>query len=236
MHYSKNHKRKSLLSKILEKEGYCPEDVHWIEDFDRESITYQQFITHFSAHHLEWQNRGYREFYPHYPLKPEEVSLTMKHLYAMSLFAFHNEFKLGLFLEDDAILDNEFFVKLGARLDVLPEDFDVAFIGRGCKEGLDNVGSVWYENQTDRNTDSMIFSQKFCHRFLQHVRTNKVCFPIDHELNYFFKKDNSKVYWLNDPLVTQGSHLGVFDSFQDAHSRYLNKNLPIRNDLEELLE
>jgi hypothetical protein len=45
----------------------------------------------------------------------------------------------------------------------------------------------------------------------------------------------SNVYWLEPPIVTQGSQIGVFESFQPEHSRFLDKSQNSRLDLRELI-
>jgi GR25 family glycosyltransferase involved in LPS biosynthesis len=218
---------------ILQKEN-CDKEVIFIESYDGEEVTYEDYLKHFKADTLEWQNRGYKKFWPHYPLKKQEVSLALKHVTAMRIFL-ESDKDIALFLEDDAILDEGFFTKLDKHLDTLNTYFDVAFIGRGCKPSISNVEG-WHFNLEDRNTDSMIMSRKFVTKFLDYVDTIRMCFPIDHELNYFIGYCRCNVYWLEPPIVTQGSHLGIFDSFQDAHSKFNDKTLPVRSDLNELME
>lgn len=233
MHYTKNVKRKELMKKILKKEN-CNKKIFFIEQYDKEDVRYIDYYMMFKADTLEWQNRGYREFSPHYPLKPEEISLSFKHCLSMQ-YLISSDDDFGLFLEDDAIIDEGFFEKLDDNLENVPDNFDVLFIGRGCKPSISNTPG-WHFNQSDRNTDAMIISKRFAEQFLGHVDHNRMCYPIDHELNFFIKHTNSNVYWLEPPIVTQGSHLGIFDSFQDPHSRFLDKNLPVRSDLGELLK
>ena len=70
------------------------------------------------------------------------------------------------------------------------------------------------------------------------MNTRGFLLPYDHELSGILGmyKDTIKTYWLEPPLVSQGSQCGIFDSFQDVHSQYNNPDFKnIRCDLKELL-
>ena len=77
VHYQGNNQRRALLEYIHDLENF--ENVKWILDFDKEEITYEMYVENFQADHYEWQLRGQdpNEFYPHYPLQPEMVSLCI---------------------------------------------------------------------------------------------------------------------------------------------------------------
>jgi len=239
MHYTKQPERRRLLERILDKE-HCSHNVIWIEEWDQEVIRYIDYVQNFKADHLEWQNRlqatGYKSFYPHYPLKPSEISLSLKTKLAMQMFL-NSDKDVTLFLENDAILCEGFFEKLDESLSTLPDKFDCAFIGRGCKPLLNSIpGQFWHPRLEDRNTDSMVFSKKFVQSFIEFNDMYKMCYPIDHELNFYFQLARPSVFWREPTLVVQGSHLGIFDSFQDAHSRFLDETMITRSDLKELLK
>lgn len=245
MHYSPNSKRKELLSKILDKEialanfgGRC----EWILDFDKENVSYLDYYNNFSANHLTHQNRQPTEYFPRYPLQPEVLSLCLKHKLAISTFLKESSSEYCLFLEDDAILHEEFFSKLDKYMQSIPKNFDAAFIGQGCGKRIPEnelvEGKYWYKKEypADRNTDSIIFSRNFLKVLLDNLNYHKISFPIDHEYSFWFRVLNSNVYWLEPSIVTQGSQVGLFDSFQPEHSRFIDKSLYIRKDLGDLLK
>jgi len=245
MHYTPNVARRKLLTKILNKElSGIVADINWITDYDKEMVTYSDFVNNFSADHITHQQRQPTEYYPRYPLQPEVVSLCLKHKLAIEQYL-NDTYALSkdfcLFLEDDAILHEDFVTKLNRYLKSLPEDFDAAFIGQGCNKRIpaeelkDSV--YWYRKEypADRNTDSILFSRKFLTSLLQNLNTHKMAFPIDHEYSFWFRVMNANVYWLEPPLVTQGSQIGLFDSFQPPHSRFLDTTIKSRDDLESLL-
>jgi len=239
MHYTPNTTRKLLLKKIFKKENF--KEVIWIENYDKNSVTYEIYRNNFRADIIEYQNRMPSHFSPGlYPLKPEEVSLALKHKVALTL-CFNDYKEEFLFLEDDAIVETNFFEQLEHYMETLPTDWDVAFIGQAVGKRIPEYkrlpGKYWYKKDwpADRCTDSILFTKKAASKILNGMNTRGICFPIDHEYSYWFRELNLNVYWLEPPLVTQGSQCGLFESFQDPHSRYLNPNMSIRSDIQELL-
>lgn len=239
MHYTPNTSRKKLLEKILVKENIV--DVEWIESHDKETVSYELYRNNFKADLIEYQTRMPSYYsYNLYPLKPEEVSLALKHKSALEK-SFKSNHDCFLFLEDDAILEVNFLDRLNSYIQSLPKDWDAAFIGQAVDKRIPEServeGQYWYKKDfpADRCTDSILFSKKAVSRLYNAMESAKICFPIDHEYSHWFRQLNMNVYWLEPPLVTQGSQCGIFDSFQDPHSRYLNPNMSIRSDIQELL-
>jgi GR25 family glycosyltransferase involved in LPS biosynthesis len=239
MHYTPNISRKNLLNKIFERENI--DGIEWIVEYDKEDITYEIYRDNFRADVIEYQQRMPSYYSPGlYPLKPEEVSLALKHKNALER-AFKSNSDIFLFLEDDAIVEIEFIKKLSNFIDSIPKDWDAAFIGQAVDKRIPESeiveGKYWYKKDfpADRCTDSILFTKKAVSRLYNAMESRKICFPIDHEYSYWFRQLNMNVYWLEPPLVTQGSQCGIFDSFQDSHSRYLNPNMSIRADIQELL-
>lgn len=241
MHYKKNYKRKLLLNNILKKELKEDNPVVWVEEYDRDEVSYSLFYEQFAANQENHFARQPNEFKGRYPLQPEVVSLCLKHKSAIENFLknFNNNF--CLFLEDDAILHENFFEKLKKYITELPEDWDAAFLGQGCNKHIDqnliSEDKYWYKKDypADRNTDSILFNRIFLDKLLKYLNHHKMCFPIDHEYSFWFHHLNANVYWLEPSIVTQGSQLGIFQTFQPANSTYLNENMKSRSDLLDLL-
>jgi hypothetical protein len=239
MHYTKNESRKKLLVDIFKRENI--QNVNWVTCFDKEEVTYEIYRNNFKADISEYQRRMPSYFSPGlYPLKPEEVSLALKHKFSLRE-AFKSSEELFLFLEDDAIVESNFIERLYEYIEYLPKDWDVAFIGQAVDKRISDQekveGKYWYKKDfpADRCTDSILFTKKAAARLYNVMESGKICYPIDHEYSYWFRELRMNVYWLEPPLVTQGSQCGIFDSFQDPHSRYLNPNMSIRVDIQELL-
>lgn len=239
VHYNGNVDRKALMEKIFAKEQM--ENVTWILDFDREEVTYQMFVENFAAHHLEYQKRGQdpNEFFPHYPLQPEMVSLCLKQKEAFRRIGY-GEDPYGIMFEDDAIICNDFKNTFSECFAQLPDDWDVAFIGQGGgkripKEKLKD-GQLWYlkDHPADRCADSVVFKKESAKKIYDHIHHYKICFNPDPELGFWMKVLNMKVYWLEPPIVVQGSQNGLFDTVQPDRSRFVDTSMQTRNDIDDL--
>lgn len=112
VHYTPLKERKVLLSEQLKREGLF-ERTHWIENFDRESIT-------------EW---------PEFELPDQElnkgiIAVNMAHVDALERIARAPE-GYGLVLEDDVVFVDGAVQKIAEYSKKLPEDWDMLFIGKG---------------------------------------------------------------------------------------------------------
>ena len=127
-------------------------------------------------------------------------------------------------------------------MQTIPDDWDAAFIGQGAGKRIDKSylqpNTFWYRKEypSDRCTDSILFTRETIEKIYVSIMDEKLAYPIDHELSYAFRKIGSKVYWLEPPIVAQGSQTGFFGTFQDATSGfYEDKSIKMRNDMEDLL-
>jgi hypothetical protein len=240
VHYKGNVERRNLMEKIFVKEKM--ENVNWILDWDREDVSYQIYVENFQADHLEYQKRGQNpnEFFPHYPLQPSMVSLGLKQKEAFRRIGYGNS-DVGMMFEDDAIICENFKETLHTYMNSLPEDWDVAFIGQGAgkripKERIqDSV--FWYkkDHPADRCADSIIFKKDAAKKIYDHIHHYKICFNPDPELGFWMKTLNMNVYWLEPPIVVQGSQNGLFQTEQPLHSQFIDKTMQTRTDMHEFV-
>lgn len=240
VHYKGNEQRKKIMDEILirEKIHY----VSWILDYDREDVTYQMFVDNFQADHLEYQKRGQNpnEFFPHYPLQPAMVSLCLKQKEAFRRIGY-GEHLYGMMLEDDAILCNYFVDTLTTYMSELPDDWDVLFIGQGAGKRIPKEmlvdGQHWYKKShpADRCADSVIFKREAARRIYDAMNQHKICFNPDPELGFWMGAMNMNVYWLEPPIVAQGSQNGMYETVQPKHSQYIDTNMQTRFDMEDIL-
>lgn len=240
-HYKGNTERRLLMQKILEVEKF--ENVNWITDFDRQDISYIDYVNSFQADHLEHQKRGQdpNEFYPHYPLQPEVVSLCLKHKECLRLISLGTA-EYGIVFEDDAIIEENFIEQFLNYFKTLPSDWEVAFFGQGGGKHISvdqlEPNKNWYlkNHPADRCADAILFKKEAAAKIFAGMTQHKICFAADAELAFWFKVFNMKVYWLEPPIVTQGSQIGIFQSIQPPRSAYVNKQMPTRKDLANLIQ
>jgi hypothetical protein len=241
VHYKGNVDRKNLIVKLFAKEKM--ENVIWILDYDKEEISYELYVKNFQADHLEHQRRGQdpNEFFPRYPLQPEVVSLALKQKEVYRRIGY-GENKVGIMFEDDAIICENFKETLHIYLNSVPLDWDVLFIGQGGgkripKDKLQD-GVFWYkkDHPADRCADSIIFKKEAAKKIYDHIDHYKICFAGDAELAFWMKVLNMNVYWLEPPIVVQGSQNGLFKTIQPASSTYIDESMQTRTDMDEILK
>lgn len=239
VHYKPNITRRKIMEAIFEKEKM--ENVTWITDLDKEEVTYQMYVDNFQADHLEYQKRGQdpNEFFPHYPLQPSMVSLCLKQKEAFRRIGY-GEYPIGMMFEDDAIICENFKERLNFYLTTLPTDFDVAFIGQGGGKRIPKEqlveGQYWYKKShpADRCADSIIFSRQAAKKIYDNINHYKICFNPDPELGFWMKVLDMNVYWLEPPIVVQGSQNGMFETVQPSHSQFIDSNMQTRTDMDQI--
>lgn len=241
-HYTKNPQRKKFMENIFKAENIT--DVNWIEKFDREELSYMEVEQQFKMNIKVMYERPLRVFSPAlYPLKPAEISLCLKHKESMRHFINESNKHYMFMMEDDAMLQENFKENFNYYMKSLPDDWDVCFIGSGGGKRIPTQNIIpnvnWYRKSypAERCTDSILFKKEAVTKLYDLMNKYKISYPIDHELDFWMKITNLNVYWLEPPMVTQGSQCGIFDTFQDEISgKFIDKNLPVRKDLNLILE
>jgi len=241
VHYKGNVQRRKVMEAIFSKEKM--DNIQWILDWDREEIDYQTYYENFQADHLEYQKRGQdpNEFFPHYPMKPEFVSICLKQKEIYRRIGY-GEHELGIMFEDDAIVCENFKETLHIYMNSLPADWDVAFIGQGAGKRIpqDRLrdGVFWYkkDHPADRCCDSVIFKKESAKKIYDAIQTHKICFAGDPELGFWMSQWKMNVYWLEPPIVVQGSQNGLFETIQPQHSQYIDSSMQTRTDIDEILK
>jgi GR25 family glycosyltransferase involved in LPS biosynthesis len=241
VHYTPLVERKRFLTKQFEKESIT--SVTFVEKFDKEQISYSDYYLNYKTFVMEYMHRNHQYYgFGGIMLKPQEISLSFKHLEAMRLFL-DGEKDYMLVFEDDVILSHDFKNKFNSYVKSLPTDWGAAFIGQGAGKRIPstqiNPSVHWYKKNypSDRCTDSILFTRDEIEKIYLSIKNDKMSYPIDHELSYVFRKLNTNVYWLEPPIVAQGSQTGLFGTFQDANSGlYIDESIKMRNDMEDLLK
>lgn len=239
MHYKGNADRKKFMLNQFKKENM---ESTWIEDFDREELTYDMVIKNFDMTAKEFHRRSYKRYnFLMYPLTPSEISLCLKQKEAMRLFLENSKKDYMFIMEDDVILIPSFVEELNKYLKTIPEDWDVAYIGHSGGARVDPKdlidGQHWYKRDfpQGKGTDSMLFKRTTIESIYKHMCRWKISFPIDHELTYILDSLMFSVYWLDPPIVAQGSQTGYFNTFQPEGCHYVDTSVQLRNDMKELI-
>lgn len=218
LHYSKLTHRKKYILEQFKRHGIT--DYEFIEKFDKDAITDDE-CPEFTQEYVT-QRRA-------------ELSLHLKHLYLYRLMVSENYSEVLVF-EDDVVLSNDFMKKLTEYMRQTPTDYDMLFIGDGCKLHIPRNQLVanqyiyakclhetaWGGNGAARCTDSYIIHQRCAKKLCDYAaaaagdsgaaldKTKKIDIPVDWWLNKAARELVLKVYWAEPTIVTQGSQNGLF--------------------------
>lgn len=205
LHYSKLIERKKSILEQFEKHNIT--DYEFIEKYDKDDI---------------------QDLYKNLFIKISigSASLILKHFFAYREIMKHHD--QALIFEDDVILSDNFIDIFNKYINELPNDYDMLFIGDGCKlhipkkmqlEGQHIYSKTlqptnWGGNGATRCTDSYVLSKKGATALVKYIDSlkKKIHLPIDWWLNHAARETNLNVYWAEPTIVTQGSELGLFKS------------------------
>ncbi|HZT15337.1 MAG TPA: glycosyltransferase family 25 protein [Gaiellaceae bacterium] len=205
--------RRERLSAALEAQGIAAE---WVTEPDATRLTRDVRRRFYRKSRRAWSLRARETPKPSTPfreLAPVEVAATISHVEILDRIARSGQ-EWGLVFEDDAVLEDDFAERFDRCFADTPEDADVVFLGDayGFRVAEPEPGRHFYrkDHPASKCTDSYLIRA----RAAEAIRSTIVpfTFPIDWELNYHFKLHDLVVYWLEPPLVTQGSFAGIYDS------------------------
>jgi hypothetical protein len=151
-----------------------------------------------------------------YNMKKSEISLCINWA-AAARAAVDAKHKVVMIFESDVIFDEDFLPRLGGALASLPyASWDFLSISAGAKlrppRAAGDNAPVWFEMKNNyfhtRTTDAMIFKVDMLEKILG------TFFPfaevLDWELNYQLTRHGSRTYWLDPPIIKQGSACGIY--------------------------
>lgn len=121
----------------------------------------------------------------------------------------------GIILEDDAVFVDNFNEKLKTTIDNLPADWDVVFLTNGCegrahhlawgREGSPTINNfVKMIKRTSWTGGAYMVKKHMAEKFAKHIFP--IVYPPDWELNYLLNFCECNTYWLEDPIVYEGSN------------------------------
>lgn len=196
LHYKKLIERKEHIKNEFKKYNL---NYEFYEKFDKEELNNED---------LKIFNNNLRD---------SEKSLTLKHINIYKEIS-NSNFDYALIFEDDVFLENDFNNILNKYITLLPNDWDMLFIGNGCNLHVNDIIKDKFiykkdsKNSYTRCTDSYLISKKCATKITNYIdnlhNLNKFPYihsPIDFLLNDILKNINANVYWCEPTIVSQGS-------------------------------
>jgi glycosyl transferase family 25 len=153
-------------------------------------------------------------------LSPAQQSCALKHWQAHRLIV-ERQISRALVLEDDVILSSAFWPALEGlmREELVLGDPHVTFLGCGGHYYVphDQIrpGQWLYPRNQGKFADSYILSLKTAKKRLDWIDRHGITQPIDHTFEHIDRELGTPMFWLEPPVVEQGSHNGMFSSTLD---------------------
>ncbi len=158
-----------------------------------------------------------QRYFPGANMRQSQKSCALKHRYAHALIA-QRGWACGLVLEDDVLLAPDFAQGLQAALEEgaqLP-DPKVTFIGNGgnfyTPRSQRIAGQRLYRAKKGRFGDSYLLSAATAKLRLDWIDANGIGRPMDNLFDHIDPMLGIGLYWLEEPVVEQGSKNGLFTS------------------------
>jgi glycosyl transferase family 25 len=153
-------------------------------------------------------------------LSPAQQSCALKHWQAHRLIA-ERGLSRALILEDDVIFSAQFLPALTGLMkeELALGDPHVTFLGCGGHYYVPHQqirpGQWLYPRDQGKFADSYIVSLATVQRRLDWIAANGITQPIDHTFEHIDRTLATPMFWLEPPVVEQGSHNGKFSSALD---------------------
>jgi glycosyl transferase family 25 len=180
---------------------------------------------------VDWTAAVDQEFFNAGELSPAQKSCAMKHVVALQRIAAQND-GYGLVLEDDVVLSADFSEGVAAALAEAPQRPapHVIFIDCGgnfyTPRSQRRAGQRLYPAQRGRFTDSYMITPDVAKLRLDWIVKHRISKPIDNLFEVMDRDLGITMLWLEDPVVEQGSKLGLFDTtIEEAHPGWFQRLL-----------
>jgi GR25 family glycosyltransferase involved in LPS biosynthesis len=210
IHYDQNIDRKQYIKDYF---SHYKNDIEFCSFPNRKELTDDLIKIYYHYDKNELVSRTSKFNRPIYtPLIENEIATAICHfeVFKKAIKEINNN---CLILEDDIIFRDN-FNQFNYFLSQTPNDYDCVFIGDGAfmhhNDINQNQTSYLRSTNVTRCSDSIIY-KKSC---LENILNNYFYFtqPIDWELELILLELQSKVYWWEPTLVSQGSQYGVYQS------------------------
>lgn len=178
---------------------------------------------------VDWTAEIDQQFFNPGELSPAQKSCAMKHVVALQQIAAQTR-GYGLVLEDDVVLSADFSEGVAAALAEAPHRPapHVIFIGCGgnfyTPRSQRRVGQRLYPAQRGRFADSYLIDPQTARLRLDWIRRHRISKPIDNQFEEMDRDLGIAMLWLEEPVVEQGSKIGIFDTtLEPAHPGWLQR-------------
>ncbi len=205
--------RREKLSSALAAQGL---EAEWVTNPDASDVTRAVRRRYYRPSRRMWQEHAAGTPTPSARFRRltlQEIAATISHIEILQRVA-QGAHEWALVFEDDAILGNDFAAKLDEYLNDLPPDADVIFVGGAFGFRIEDTspGQHFYRklHPAGKPTDSYLIRRSAASAVARTI--TPFTFPIDWELSYHLMIHDLHVYWLEPPLVSQGSFEGVYPS------------------------
>lgn len=165
----------------------------------------------------DWDATISRRYFPDSLLSPGQQSCALKHLQALRLIV-ERDWQQALVLEDDALLVSQFVSELDAALRESAR-FDppyVLFVGSGGNQytprRLRVPGQRLYKSGRGRLGEAYVLGSQAARLRIEWIEQHGIVFPIDNLFERIDRELGITMYWLEPPIVEQGSKNGHFRS------------------------
>ncbi len=159
----------------------------------------------------------HQQFFQNSELLPSQQSCALKHWQAMTLIV-KRQLSRALVLEDDVILASNFLEVLNRmmreELSIITPH--VTFLGCGGHYYIPHeeivADRLLYPRNQGKFADSYIVSLDAAKRRIDWIAEHGITRPIDHLFEQIDREQHNAMFWLEPPIVEQGSHNGTFGS------------------------
>jgi len=158
------------------------------------------------AHKVKFINKNT----PFYKLSDASINLNLNHYRIWEKIIRQKE-NFAIIFEDDVILEHNFKKNLNKCISQLNNiEWDVCFLDllNDNRYRLFKKKGLFKNKKNSWGSGGYIINKNALKRILED--TYYFTLPIDEEFKYICKKHNLKVFWLNPPLVHQGSIYGKY--------------------------
>jgi glycosyl transferase family 25 len=222
------------------KIGYEDRALHMEKLLKKHAIEFEYILDH-DISDLKEENLA-KYYAKNHTLDNPNKSVGMKHIQILELIV-ENEFKNTLVFEDDVFLNDNFSEIVLKAMKELKEHKGGYAISLGnaanhyTKKNLIVPGKLLYKNIKHRASDSYIINFEAAKNRLEWFKKNRTVLPAGHMYNQIDIEVNNTIYWMEPPIVEQGSQNGLMNSsiqtkktfqrlrwlLRDFNKKYLNR-------------